>query len=124
MSALAATAAHADEVEKPFWALNDEGGITWRYDGRAHTDHIEMAGQQMAVVLQRYAALTGADIGSAGDLSQWSDGDQVSSWAVQSVIWALRTGMLTPRADGSLAPGENVLCGEVTGMLFRLEQRI
>ena len=51
MSALAATAAYADEVEKPFWALNDEGGITWRYDGRAHTDHIEMAGQQMAVVL-------------------------------------------------------------------------
>ena len=80
--------------------------------------------EQMAVVLQRYAALTGADIGSAGDLSPWSDGDQVSSWAVQSVIWALRTGMLTPRADGSLAPGENVLCGEVTGMLFRLEQRI
>ena len=41
----------AEEVEQPFWTLNNEGGITWTFDGRAHTDHIEMAGRQMAVVL-------------------------------------------------------------------------
>ena len=78
--------------------------------------------EQVAVVLQRFASLCGADIGAAGDLSQWSDGDAVSAWAQQSVIWALRTGTLVPRSDGRLAPGENALCGEVTGMIFRLEQ--
>ena len=41
----------AEESDKPFWALNAEGGITWTNDGRAHTDHIEMAGRQMAAVL-------------------------------------------------------------------------
>jgi hypothetical protein len=41
----------AEKTEKPFWSLNQEGGITWTNDGRAHTDHIEMAGRQMAVVL-------------------------------------------------------------------------
>ena len=35
----------------PFWTLNTNDGITWHNDGRAHTDHIEMAGRQMAVVL-------------------------------------------------------------------------
>ena len=39
------------QEEKAYWMLNDEGGITWTNDGRAHTDHIEMAGRQMAVVL-------------------------------------------------------------------------
>ena len=43
--------AHAEETEKPYWTLNTEGGITWANDGRAHRDHIEMAGRQMAVVL-------------------------------------------------------------------------
>ena len=74
-------------------------------------------------MLQRFASLSGADIGAAGDLSQWGDGDAVSAWAQQSVIWALRTGTLVPRSDGRLAPGENALCGEVTGMIFRLEQQ-
>lgn len=39
------------EEEKAYWTLNQEGGITWTNDGRAHTDHVEMAGRQMAVVL-------------------------------------------------------------------------
>lgn len=41
--------AFADDA--PYWQLNDRDGITWVNDGRAHTDHIEMAGQQMAAVL-------------------------------------------------------------------------
>lgn len=51
MSALAATPARGDEAGKTFWTLNGEGGIIWRCDGRTHTDHIEMAGRKMAVVL-------------------------------------------------------------------------
>lgn len=39
------------QEEKAYWTLNNEGGITWTNDGRAHTDHVEMAGRQMAVVL-------------------------------------------------------------------------
>lgn len=42
---------YANDVARPFWRLNTEDGITWNADGRAHTDHVEMAGRQMAVVL-------------------------------------------------------------------------
>lgn len=51
LSSLILFPAQAQETEKPFWTLSAEGGITWNSDGRAHTDHIEMAGRQMAVVL-------------------------------------------------------------------------
>lgn len=51
LSTLFYVSAYAEEAEKPFWTLNQEGGITWTNDGRAHTDHIEMAGRQMAAVL-------------------------------------------------------------------------
>ena len=50
LSTLFISTARAQE-EIAYWTLNDEGGITWTNDGRAHTDHIEMAGRQMAAVL-------------------------------------------------------------------------
>lgn len=34
------------------WELNDTGGITWNCDGKAHSDHIEMSGKRMSVVLR------------------------------------------------------------------------
>lgn len=40
------------KAEKDYWNLNDSNGITWKYDGRAHCDHIEMSGKRMSVVLQ------------------------------------------------------------------------
>lgn len=51
--------ARAEEAELAFWTINKEGGITWTNDGRAHTDHIEMAGRQMAVVLHYGINATG-----------------------------------------------------------------
>lgn len=34
------------------WQLNSGGGITFKADGKAHTDHIEMSGKQVSVVLR------------------------------------------------------------------------
>ena len=59
LSTLTCWTARAEESEQPFWTLNSEGGIVWNNDGRAHTDHIEMAGRQMAVVLHYGINATG-----------------------------------------------------------------
>lgn len=40
------------QTVQDFWTLNDDGGITWTFDGRAHEDHIEMSGRRMSVVLR------------------------------------------------------------------------
>lgn len=39
-------------ADSDFWHLNSSGGITWTFDGRAHSDHIEMSGQRMSCVLR------------------------------------------------------------------------
>lgn len=62
LNALFCLSSYAEEAEKSFWTLNDEGGITWTFDGRAHTDHIEMSGKRMSVVLHY-------GIGSEGSFS-------------------------------------------------------
>ena len=43
---------------KDYWHLNKEGGITWTFDNRNHSDHIEMSGKRMSVVL-RYGIQNG-----------------------------------------------------------------
>lgn len=35
-----------------YWHINHQGGITWTNDGRSHTDHIEMSGKRVSVVLR------------------------------------------------------------------------
>lgn len=34
------------------WTIDTTGGITWKWDGKAHSDHIEMSGKRMSVVLR------------------------------------------------------------------------
>lgn len=46
------------QKEKDYWHLNKQGGITWTFDNRNHSDHIEMSGRRMSVVL-RYGIQNG-----------------------------------------------------------------
>ena len=66
--------------------------------------------QQMVTFLVRYAAFQGADTTAKGDLSDFADADQVSKYAVNSMIWATQNhivngydGMLTPAATATRA---------------------
>ncbi len=78
--------------------------------------------EQMSVVLRRYAALRGLDVSAGTDLSGWSDSAMISSWASESMSWAVASGVLTSSGASRLAPRENALCSDAIGMIFRLEQ--
>ncbi len=51
LSALLAVPTYAQD-EKSRWTINDEGGITWQpKDDLPHTDHIEMSGKKLSVIV-------------------------------------------------------------------------
>lgn len=62
--------------------------------------------EQMVTMIVRYAEKIGAVTGARDDLSQFSDGMQVSSYALAAVRWAVgrrpaaRYGQRPPRAAG------------------------
>ena len=74
--------------------------------------------QQLAVILYRCAALGGASAGEV-DLSGFSDGEQVASWAREAVCWAVRKGILSGGSDGQLDPEGYATRGETAAILMR-----
>lgn len=72
--------------------------------------------EQMVSVLHRYARYTGSNLRGTADLSQFSDGDQVSSWAVDSMRWALTNGLITGTGD-ALRPADTVARAELASVL-------
>ena len=101
------------------WAAQS-GLIVGYGDGTFRPDE-PVTREQTAVILCRYAALRGADTSVVGDLSAWSDGDTVSPWAEQAVLWAVNGGILPVRADGTLAAQETAACGALSEMLTHLQ---
>lgn len=101
------------------WAAQS-GLIVGYGDGTFRPDE-PVTREQTAVILCRYAARRGADTSVVGDLSAWSDGDTVSPWAEQAVLWAVNGGILPVRADGTLAAQETAACGALSEMLTHLQ---
>ncbi len=50
--------------------------------------------EQMAVIFKNYAAKNGYDVSERADLSGYSDGNDVSNYAKESVQWAVSKGLL------------------------------
>ena len=112
----------ADAAQAIRWAAQS-GLIVGYGDGTFRPDE-PVTREQTAVILCRYAALRGADTSAAGDLAGWSDGDAVSPWAEQAVVWAVQTGTLSANADGTLAAHETATCGALSEMLMNLQMKL
>ena len=100
-----------------YWARLQ--GIVQGYgDGRFGTED-PITREQLAAILYRYAEYAQRDTSARGDLSGYTDGAQVSSWARDAVEWAAGTGLLTGKGAGVLDPGGTATRAEVATMLMR-----
>ncbi len=76
--------------------------------------------EQLAVMLYRYAQLKGYDVSVKGDLSKFDDNGSVAAWAKEPMQWAVGSGLINGKGEGSLEPGSNATRAEVATMLMRL----
>ena len=110
--------ADADTAQAVRWAA--QSGLIVGYGDGTFRPETAVTREQAAVILCRCAALRGSDTSVSGDLSAWSDGASVSSWAQSSVLWALQHSVLSARYDGMIAPQDTADCATVTAMLSSL----
>ncbi len=77
--------------------------------------------QDLAVMLQRFAALEGED--TAGGALTCADSGDVAGWAASSAAWAVEEGYLTLDAAGRLAPRSFVSRAALAQVLARWLER-
>lgn len=90
------------------WAA--ENDIVSGYDATHFGPTDAITREQMASILYRYATYKGMDTSASADLSGFSDADQVSGWAKDTMAWANAEGLIVG-ADNKLDPqGKAVRC--------------
>ncbi|MGM9567657.1 MAG: GH25 family lysozyme [Clostridia bacterium] len=75
--------------------------------------------EQMATILQRYAAYKHYNTAGLYDLSFYSDGMSVSSYAVSAVQWAVNKGYISGFPEGTLEPRSGATRAQVASILER-----
>ena len=112
------------DVEKNSWYTN---AVIWAYqnnvtNGVSATEFApeqNVTREQMVTMIVRYAEKIGAVTGARDDLSQFSDGMQVSSYALAAVRWAVAVGLLRGMDNGRLEPQGTATRAEVATLLMR-----
>ncbi len=105
---------YADAVA---WAV--ENGITSGVSATAFNPNGSVTREQMVTFLYRYAKLSGADVTTTGDLSAYSDAADVSSWAVDAMVWAVENGIISGVTADTLVPAATTNRAQVATVLMR-----
>ena len=111
---VAADAWYADAVRWAYAAGVINGVSTTAFDPESPVTR-----EQMVTMIVRYAEKIGAVTGARDDLSQFSDGMQVSSYALAAVRWAVAVGLLRGMGNGRLEPQGTATRAEVATLLMR-----
>jgi len=99
------------------WA--SENGIVWGFGDGTFGAHDTITREQFAVIMYRYAQLSGADTLAVIDLTSFEDVGEVSSWALGAMGWANANGLITGRTLITLAPDGRTTRAEAAVMLQR-----
>lgn len=100
------------------WAAGT-GLVSGMADGRFAPD-AGITRAQLAAVLHRCAALSGADLPAGSGIGTYADWRQVRTWCRDAVSWAVETGLLRGKSGNRLAPNDVVSRAEGAVFLRRL----
>lgn len=75
--------------------------------------------EQMATILYRYAEYKGYDTAVEGSLSAFSDADEVSTFAVEGMTWAIGSGLIKGIGDNLLDPQGSATRSQMATILMR-----
>ena len=75
--------------------------------------------EELVLVLYRYAEQKGYDLSTTDDLSAFLDKDNTSSWALESVQWAVGMGLVCGRKVDRLVPDDSTRRAELATILVR-----
>ncbi len=99
------------------WAA-ENGIVTGYADGTFRPDRL-LSREEVAAILYRFAAWRSRSVTAAAELSSFRDAAQISAYAQDALRWAVASGVLSGRANGTLAPKGAATRAEIAAILHR-----
>ncbi|WP_419824100.1 S-layer homology domain-containing protein [Anoxybacterium hadale] len=99
------------------WA--HQSGIVNGMGGGKYAPDAVITRQQMAVMIDRYAAMTGFQLPASHKENKFADGDKIRSWAKDAVERAQLAGILNGKTGNLVDPDGNATRAEVSSVLRR-----
>ena len=98
-------------------AWGAENGIVNGFGNNIFRPDSSITREEFAAILCRYAQYKGMEDSGSGDLSAFTDGDKVGSWAVEYMRWAVGNRVINGNGDGTLRPAGTATRAEAAQML-------
>ena len=99
------------------WA--SDNNIIKGYEGGLFKPEEPISREQIVAILYRFALYAGLDTTNTSDITTFADSGNISSWSLDALKWAVGSGILGGRTDGSLDPQGLVQRCEVAAILNR-----
>ena len=97
------------------WAANV--GVVNGYEDNTFRPNQPITREQLAAILMNYAAYKGEDVSARADLSNYTD--QPSTWATETMQWAVAEGLISGVTNTQLQPQGNATRAQVAAILQR-----
>jgi len=112
------------DVAKGQWYTNavawaSANDIVTGYGGGIFGPNDAITREQMAAILYRYAQHKGYETGASGNITSFSDGGKVSSYAVQAMKWAVGSGLISGVSNNTLSPQGGATRAQAATILMR-----
>ncbi len=82
----------------------------------------EVTREQLATFFYRYATFKKYKLATGADLSKFSDGGAVSSYALKAVKWAVAIGLIKGMDDGTVEPGGSATREQFAAIMGRFDK--
>ena len=79
-------------------------GVVSGYEDNTFRPNDAITREQLAAILMNYAAYKGEDVNARASLDAYSDAENVSTWATDTMQWAVAKGLLTGVTADTLQP--------------------
>ena len=104
------------------WAT--QNGIAGGYGNGLFGVTDPVSREQLAVVLYRYAQHMKYDVSLVKGLNDYTDSNQVSSYAVRAMQWAVANGIINGTSSTTLSPQGSATRSQVAVILMRFDEEI
>ena len=99
------------------WAAAN--GIVKGYGEGLFGPEDEVTREQMAKIMYNYAEYKDYDVSARASLESFADADEISSWAVEEMQWAVAVGLINGMGDDTVAPQADAERCQIAAVFMR-----